>query len=66
MYFLKTKGTNKIPDFVQIRDNNFALILHVNFKRQSGKLSELNLQTESNIIINRMNLVEYGVLQKFE
>lgn len=33
MYFIKTKGTAKIPDYVQIRDNNFALIEHITLNK---------------------------------
>ena len=28
LYILKIKGTTKIPDFVQIRDNNMTLIAY--------------------------------------
>lgn len=28
MYILKTKGTAKIPDYIQIRDDDFILIDH--------------------------------------
>jgi hypothetical protein len=33
MYFIKTKGTAKIPDYVQIRGNNFALIEHITLNK---------------------------------
>lgn len=29
MYLIKTQGTAKIPDYVQVRDDNFALLEHV-------------------------------------
>lgn len=28
LYILKTRGTSSIPDYVQIRDNNFILVHH--------------------------------------
>lgn len=31
-YLLKTKGTDKIPDYLQIRDVNFQLIEHCTVK----------------------------------
>jgi hypothetical protein len=34
MYILKTKGTAKIADYVQVRDEHFALVKHL-------KLSEI-------------------------
>ena len=41
MYFLKTVGTNKVPDFVQIRDNNYALIEQIKFSSLEKKVKEL-------------------------
>lgn len=29
MYLIKTQGTAKIPDYVQVRDDNFALLEHI-------------------------------------
>ncbi len=66
MYFLKTKGTEKIPDFIQIRDNDFALISHVKLNSLESKLDKFNLQTPNNEIIEKINRTEYGTLQKFE
>ncbi len=40
MYVIKSKGTSKVPDFVQIRDNNFALIEHIKFSSLEKKIKE--------------------------
>lgn len=41
MYFIKTRGTEKVSDFVQIRDNNFALLDQIKFTSLDKKLKEL-------------------------
>lgn len=66
MYFLKTKGTEQIPDFIQIRDHNFALIYHLKLNKLESKLDELNLKTDKNEIIEKLNKKDYGILQQFE
>ncbi len=40
MYFIKTKGTNKVPDYVQIRDKDFALIEHIKMSVLEKKLKK--------------------------
>lgn len=40
MYALKSKGTSKVPDFVQIRDDNFAIIENIKLNSLSKKLAE--------------------------
>ncbi len=66
MYFLKTKGTEKIPDFIQVRDNNFALIYLLKLNRLEDKLKNIDLQTDKKEIIEKLNQTEYGILQQFE
>lgn len=40
MYALKSKGTSKVPDFVQIRDDNFVIIENIKINSLSKKLAE--------------------------
>jgi len=62
MYFLKTKGTDKIPDFIQVRDNNFTLFLHFKVDRIVENLKSLSIKTDENKIIEIIEKLEYGVL----
>lgn len=64
MYFLKTKGTELIPESVQIRDDNFALIFHVRLSNLKKKLEKIETQKTSNQIIEQIKKSEYGILKK--
>lgn len=61
MYILRTKGTAEIPDYIQIRDNNFVLTSH--FKMNKAKQVLNKLIGNNNIIPEDL---PYGVLQKIE
>ena len=65
MYIIKTKGTSKIPDFVQIRDDNFILVSHFKLKSASeiSERLEFPISKERADYIN--NKLPFGVLYKF-
>ena len=42
-YILKTKGTAKIPNYIQIRDENFQLIKHCTVNKSVLVLEELGI-----------------------
>ena len=48
MYFLKTQGTDKIPDYVQIRDDNFVLIAHFKTNNPDNQIKKFGLETYKN------------------
>lgn len=65
-YFLKTKGTAKIPDYLQIRDEHFQLIAHckVNSAERSLEKISITLNTENvNTFIKNM---PFGILTEVE
>jgi len=43
MYFIKVKGTDKIPDYIQIRDDDFKLIAYFTRKNIKKGLERNNL-----------------------
>ena len=43
MYILKTKGTAKIPDYVQIRDDNFVLLAHFKTNHPENQIKKFGL-----------------------
>ncbi|OFX26799.1 MAG: hypothetical protein A2033_05630 [Bacteroidetes bacterium GWA2_31_9] len=63
MYLIKTKGTSRIPDFVQIRDNDFILIEHCKIDSATEFLRNSNIAEKQNIA-DSINKMPYGVLQK--
>ena len=55
-YILKIKGTDKIPDFVQIRDKNMTLIAYF-------RLSQIEIGLKKNVLINDVKGIT-NILQK--
>ncbi len=64
MYILKTKGTDKIKDYVQIRDDNFALLSLVLTKSAAKEIQKLSGVESIDEIENVVNQLEYGKLTK--
>ena len=50
MYILKIKGSNKIPDYIQIRDNAFTLIAYFRVDHKSQVLQTHRLVNKENEI----------------
>ena len=44
MYFLKTQGTDKIPDYVQIRDEHFVLLAHFKTNNPENQIRKHELE----------------------
>ena len=66
MYILKTKGTNKIPDFIQIRDKGFALMAHIHVKHLVAGLEKLVSKKIPETFIQELESLPYGVINKLE
>ncbi|MFO7940059.1 MAG: hypothetical protein R6U66_09955 [Bacteroidales bacterium] len=66
MYILKTKGTNKIPDFIQIRDEGFALMGHIHVKQLAAGLDKLVSKKVPDTFIKELESLPYGVIKKLE
>ena len=65
MYFIKTKGTNKVPDFVQIRDENYALIEQIKISSLEKDIKKI-FNKNINYIFNLIKNAEYEKLTKIE
>ncbi len=65
MYFLKTKGTAKIPDYIQVRDNNFILFDHFRADKLSISLSRFGIINNDSLLA-RIECLPYGVLYKID
>ncbi|MBI5220036.1 MAG: fructose-6-phosphate aldolase [Bacteroidia bacterium] len=66
MYILKTKGTAKIPDYVQIRDENFILSSHFTLGDMENTLSRNGLIHYKDRLIKIINELPYGELKQFD
>ena len=65
LYILKIKGTNKIPDFVQIRDANMILIAYFRLRQIKQGLKKNDLECETEGISNLLQKMPYGKIKKY-
>lgn len=64
MYVLKIKGKARIPDYVQVRDNNFTLIAYFRLDRPEKAIAKLGLSLKKGEIITQLNSMPYGKVIK--
>ena len=65
LFILKIKGTNKIPDFVQIRDENMTLIAYFRLSQISIGLKKNGLEKELEEITSLLEKIPYGKIHKY-
>ena len=66
MYILKIKGKAKIPDYVQLRDDNFTLLAYFRVDRPQKALAKCGLADKEKMILKIINEVPFGKVQKLE
>jgi hypothetical protein len=66
MYILKIRGTRKIPDFIQIRDENFTLIAYFKITNPKTALTRCNLIDRVDRILEIAGSLEYGKIRKLD
>jgi hypothetical protein len=66
MYILKIQGTGKIPDYIQIRDENFTLVAYFKISNPRTSLAHCNLLHRMDEILRIAGNLEYGKIQKLE
>ena len=64
MYLLKIKGKAKIPDFVQIRDDEFTLIAYIKLDNLKQGLTKFGLNQFETQILNITPEIPYGKIIK--
>ena len=64
MYFLKTQGTDKIPDYVQIRDDNFVLLAHFKTNHPENQIKKFGLTNYEQKIKELIETSPFGILYK--
>jgi hypothetical protein len=65
-YLLKTKGTEKIPDYLQIRDEAFQLIAHCKVSRPERTLEKHDIRLKEGDIITFIKQMPFGKLTPIE
>ncbi len=63
MYIIKVKGKAKIPDYIQLRDDNFILIAYFRADRPLKNLEKYNLEGKEEALRALIDQLPFGKLQ---
>ena len=66
MYIIKVKGKAKIPDYVQIRDQDFVLVAYFRTDRPLKRMDKFGLEGKDDELKELIKSLPYGKLQKLE
>lgn len=66
MYIIKVKGVAKIPDYVQLRDEEFTLLAYFRVDRPDKSLEKLGLKDQKEAIMSVINEMPFGIIKKLE
>ena len=65
LHIIKIKGTEKIPDFVQIRDNNLSLRAYFRVDQIEKGLKKNNIKDKQGKLIECIQSIPFGKIFKF-
>lgn len=63
MYIIKVKGKAKIPDYIQLRDDDFVLIAYFRADRPLKNMDRYGLEGKEEGLKNLIDTMEFGKLQ---
>lgn len=66
MYILKVKGTDKIPDYVQLRDDDFTLLAYFRVDRPEKALGKAGFGINEAAIIEFIHSMPFGKVMKLD
>ncbi len=66
MYIIKVKGKAKIPDYIQIRDENFVLVAYFRADRPLKNIEKFGLQGKEEELASLIQQLPFGKLQKLD
>ncbi len=66
MYIIKVKGKAKIPDYIQLRNDDFVLVAYFRADRPLKQLSKYGLDGKEVALSNLISILPFGKLQKLE
>jgi hypothetical protein len=66
MFILRIQGTSKIPDYIQIRDEDFTLIAYFRLNNPRRALARCNLLDRMDRILEIARELPYGVIRKLD
>jgi hypothetical protein len=66
LYIIKIKGKAKIPDYVQLRDDNFTLIAYFRTDRPDRALDKCGLTDKTDKIMATIKDMPFGKMQQID
>jgi hypothetical protein len=63
MYLMKIKGSGKIPDYLQIRDDNYTLIAYFRADRIDQGLARHKMEHYTKIVNEMTDSMGYGKMK---
>jgi len=63
MYIIKVKGKAKIPDYIQLRDDDFVLIAYFRADRPLKNMDRYGLAGKEDELRQLIDTLEFGKLQ---
>ena len=66
LFILKVKGIAKIPDYVQLRDENFTLLAYFRVDRPEKSLLKIGLSDKEDQINKIISELPFGKIQRLE
>lgn len=66
MYIIKIKGKAKIPDYIQLRNDDFILVAYFRTDRPIKKLEKYGLEGKEEVLRNLISQLPFGKLQKLD
>ena len=64
MYIIKVKGKAKIPDYIQIRDENFVLVAYFRADRPLKNIEKFGLEGKESELEQLIKELPFGKLKK--
>jgi len=66
LYLIKIKGKAKIPDYAQLRDDNFTLIAYFRTDRPERAIEKCGLTPKLEKLMLILNEMPFGKMKKIE
>jgi hypothetical protein len=66
MYIIKVKGKAKIPDYIQLRDENMVLVAYFRADRPLKNIEKYGLEGKEEALTAVIDRLSFGKLEKLE
>ena len=69
MYIIKVKGKQKIPNYIQLRDDNFNLVSYFSYREErsiKNRLEKVGLEAKEEAFLELIEKLPFGKLQKLD